>query len=74
VFHLKTLLSEADPRDSVALLPEVIEGDVLDPHAVFGHYAYVPYEFILFNLPYRKVDGMVWERSNSNARMEITAG
>ncbi|WP_130711847.1 replication protein RepA [Vibrio vulnificus] len=71
---MKILLEEADPRNSVAFLPEVIEGDVVDPHAVFGHHAYIPYEFILFNLPYRKPDGIVWERTNSNARMNITAG
>lgn len=45
-----------------------------DPLDVYGGNAYLPWEFIHFNLPYRRPAEVVWTRQNSNLTFEVVAG
>lgn len=45
-----------------------------DPLDVYGGNAYLPWEFIHFNLPYRRPSELVWTRQNSNLTFEVVAG
>lgn len=64
---------------SVQNLPEQTELQLAsahpaDPLGVYDHHAYLPWEFIHFNLPYRRPAEPIWTRTNSNATFEVVAG
>lgn len=64
---------------SVQNLPEQTELELAgahpaDPLGVYDHHAYLPWEFIHFNLPYRRPAEPIWTRTNSNATFEVVAG
>lgn len=46
----------------------------VDPLEVYAGNAYLPWEFIHFNLPYRRPAEPVWTRENSNLTFEVVAG
>lgn len=45
-----------------------------DPLGVYDYHAFLPWEFIHFNLPYRRPEEPIWTRTNSNATFEVVAG
>lgn len=46
----------------------------VDPLGVYDFRAYLPWEFIHFNLPYHRPAEPIWTRTNSNATFEVVAG
>ena len=60
-----------EQREPGQALEPAVFGDPLD---VYGHHAFLPWEFIHFNLPYRRPTEIVWTRQNSNATLEVVAG
>lgn len=45
-----------------------------DPLGVYDYHAFLPWEFIHFNLPYQRPAEPIWTRTNSNATFEVVAG
>lgn len=45
-----------------------------DPLGVYDYHAFLPWEFIHFNLPYRRPAEPIWTRTNSNVTFEVMAG
>lgn len=66
---MKTLADEVDPREAIDET-----GETNDPRAVWGHYGFLPWEFIHFNLPYRAPKTDRWVRENGLYRLNVTAG
>lgn len=53
---------------------QLAQSHAADPLGVYDYNAFLPWEFIHFNLPYRRPVEPVWARTNSNATFEVVAG